>query len=758
MAAIDAPSAAGAANPESRRGVDGESRLRPVEDVAVYILSSSATFVAVACAVVLLSGGPSKKLDTALWVLAFAVALPLGTYLGARQARSLAEIPRPISHWALACGACLLALGLMLLRLLGTGSPQITVLGLMAAAAYGITDSAARRPRIFGALQERPAWAPIAVGVSGVAIMIGLFLVPHGVAAPFSARPLQSLGLLVAAVTALLVIAGIALAAVLIFDRWTLPARRRRLFDLGLCVLLMMIVFQVEAPPPADMFFHHHDFYLGPLNDMAHGRTMLVDVWAQYGVGVYYALLAALSVLPLNHGGLVLLLSTLMVAQYVLVFGTLRMAVRSQALVITAMVAAVMTNIFASMGSYVVYPSTGPLRFGFPYVIVAAAVSAARWPKCARAMQVGQLVILGIAAVWSFETFMYTGATWFALTALRAFRRTGSGLRVFVRDLAAGAAVAIGALLALTIGTRIAAGAWPDWAGYLAYIRLYSVDEFGNLPLDFWSPGLLMAAVIFLSAVGVVWLARDDRGLASAPVLAGLAGFTGFAAASFTYFLGRSHPNNLLNLMVPVCALGCLWASMLLVPREKGQPRWRVAALGLVLVVAVALTALGLPFAVQKWHGTAFAHAVPFADGHRPDNGGLSLRSSLDNLWAGRTFEDSVSDNGARLLQRYDGGNGPALVVAPSATEILLKVHRVNVLPISNPEEDTLVISREWPRISAAIDAVPDGTILLMSTVEPPPNTPIMQRSLAGLQQRFYFQVLASSADGFQVIRLHSRR
>jgi hypothetical protein len=181
-----------------------------------------------------------------------------------------------------------------------------------------------------------------------------------------------------------------------------------------------------------------------------------------------------------------------------------------------------------------------------------------------------------------------------------------------------------------------------------------------------------------------------------------------------------------------------------------------------VLVVAASLTGIGFPGAVQKWHLTAFAQAVPFADGHVPGNGGLSLRTSLGDLWAGRGFDDSIVDNAAMLLQRYDPGDGPALVVAPQATEILLKVHRVNVLPISNPQEDTQIISRLAPRIVASIDAVPAGTILLTSTLVPQSDLarsalPILQFALGELHRRFDFRVLESSPDGLQVIRLHPR-
>jgi hypothetical protein len=766
----DAPPALRATSSAVPPPVSTENRLRPAENVAVHVLSSVAAFVALACAVLVPNGGPSKKLDLPLWVLAFAIALPLGTFLGARQDRRLAAIPQPITRWALAFGTSLLMFGLVLLRLLHTGSAQLTMLGLLAAAAYGVTELAARRPAIFGRLEARPAWAPVVVGASAIVIMIGLFLVtPTTRWALVIGRPFPPLVVVGVVLTAVLVLAGVALAAVLVLDRRTPRAWRRRLFDVGLCVVLAMVVFQVKLPTPLDhsvvVSVVHHDFYLGSVNDMAHGRTMLVDIWALYGVGVYYALLAALSVLPFNHGGLVLLLSTLMTAQYVLVYATLRTAVRSQALVIAAVGAAVMGNIFAAVDSYVVYPSIGPLRFGPPYLVVAAAVAAARWPQHARAMRAGQLIVIAIAAVWSFETFVYTAVTWFALAALLAFGRARVGLWVFVRELAAAAAVSVGAVLALTIGTRVVAGAWPNWGGYFAHVLLYSEGGYGLLPFDFWSPALLMAAVIFLSAVGVVSVARDERVQASGPVLAGLAGFTGFAMSSFTYYVNRSHPNALLVLIVPISALGCLWASIFLSQREQDRRAWRVVPVALALVAATSLTVFSFPFAVQKWHQTAFAQAVPFADGHLPGNGGSSLHTSVEDLLAARAFDDGIVDNGAALLQRYDPGDGPALVVVPHSTqttEILLKVRRVNLLPISYPEEDSLFISRVWPRTAAAIDTVPDGTILLTSTLLPqtesyPPLPPILPRVLEKLHQRFDFQVLESAPDGLQVIRLHSR-
>lgn len=750
---------------ETSRGFLSVDGSEPVENAAVQILSWAAVSIAASCAVGVLSAGPSREFHLALWIVALIIGLPMGMFLGARQNRRLRNTPQPITRWALAIGTALLLVGLVALRALGMGRVQLLALGLIAVSAYGAIELAARFPTVFSRLEVLPAWTPILIGAGAVVIIVALFVcnaVPRWarvVVGP--GQPFRSVLLvLVVASVAVLVLAAVALSAVLVLDRQIARTRYRLLLDVAICVVLAMVVFQVKLPMPVENFVHHQDFYLGPLNDMAHGRTILVEHWAAYGVGVYYALLIALSVVPLHHGGFVLVLSTLMAGLYVVVYATLRTAVRSQALVVTAVLAAVMANVFAMQDSYAVYPSVGPLRFGLPYLIVAFAVAAARWPKNAQAMRGSQLIVIAIAAVWSFETFVYTSFTWFAITAMFAFGPPAAGLRIFLRQVIFAAASAGSAVCAMTVGTRIAAGEWPDWSGYFAYIFMFTVGEFGTIPLDFWSPALLMAAAILLSAVGVLLLARKDTDQVSQAVLTGLVGFTALAWSTFTYFLGEPFPNALLVLFIPLCALGCLWASVFLgyaVQRDRG---WRAVPLAVALLVAATVIVFSSPFAAQKWQLSAFGQLM------RPSGGvGYALRSSFEDLWAGRTYDNQMVDEGATLLQRFDPGDGPALVVIPQGlnrmsvtTEILLRVRRVNLLPISNPEQDTLIMSRLWLRIITVLHNLPEGTILLTSTFVPPNSPPIMKRVLEELQRHFVFQVLAAGPSGAEAVLLHPRR
>ena len=83
---IDAPVALRTTTSEALSSPSTEHQLGTVESFAVRVFASVSVFVALATAVTVLSGGASKKLDTGLWVVAFAVALPLGTFSASARA------------------------------------------------------------------------------------------------------------------------------------------------------------------------------------------------------------------------------------------------------------------------------------------------------------------------------------------------------------------------------------------------------------------------------------------------------------------------------------------------------------------------------------------------------------------------------------------------------------------------------------------------------------------------------------------------
>ena len=79
----------------------------------------------------------------------------------------------------------------------------------------------------------------------------------------------------------------------------------------------------------------HQNFYLGPTNELLHGRTMLVDMFSQYGVGVMYFLAGIFSVVPIGYGTFSIVNSALFALEIVALYAVVRLATRSQLLAVS---------------------------------------------------------------------------------------------------------------------------------------------------------------------------------------------------------------------------------------------------------------------------------------------------------------------------------------------------------------------------------------------------------------------------------------
>jgi hypothetical protein len=414
-------------------------------------------------------------------------------------------------------------------------------------------------------------------------------------------------------------------------------------------------------------------------------------------------------------------------------------------------------NLFSPLEAYFAFPSATALRFGLPYLIILFAVLDARYPVRRRPARLAMLAVLAISATWSFETFAYCGATYAALALVEAVCAGTQIVRRVLRAAILGLAVSAAAVVLFSLLTLIFSGSL-DWGPYFEYLKLYTVSEFGQLPIQFFSAGPLMAAAIFVSAVVLLGLARERPRALAPPMWAALAGFTGFAVVSFTYYLGRSHPNNLLVLLVPVIALGGLWMQVLLAAPAAW---WRTAVTAIITLVLAMIAVASWPSVELKARDTALALAVP--------GGGGSLRQAVESL-AENPVLDPRAPVGVELLANHLPPGAPALVLTEPdlTTEILMRAGRRNLLPISHPPEDVLIKSSQG-RVRAASEQLPAGTLLLTSPVPGPQSPPaptgaspffneLQLIALAVLHQRFVFRLVERSTAGLELVRLVPRR
>jgi hypothetical protein len=226
-------------------------------------------------------------------------------------------------------------------------------------------------------------------------------------------------------------------------------------------------------------------------------------------------------------------------------------------------------------------PSVDGLRF-FPLASLLCFIIAAEEGGFRSDAAGHALWLLGI--VWSPEAAFYATIVWWPYLALRRAQDIGAtsvtGVTIEVlRGAGVALAATVAAFAALATLFWVVYRQWPSIEGFTAYVR----NPPGILPVN--PTGPIWLALAAAGVVAVAQLRADARGIRLGFVsLMGL-----FAAGS--YYLGRSHDNNVLNLL-PFVVLA-LTAALGIGLKD--------VASGFVQVTLASLVALLATFGFESW-------------------------------------------------------------------------------------------------------------------------------------------------------------
>lgn len=336
--------------------------------------------------------------------------------------------------------------------------------------------------------------------------------------------------------------------------------------------------------------WHHWGAYIGPTELACAGVPLFHDAPAQYGLGPTALLATACGG---NHWlAMYVVISTSSLVYSLLMLDTARrVAGAGQTPAQIALIGLVMfvclfvwTAYPPIVGSPVLTPSVSGLRF----LPVAALIwLVVRWGESrlegARLWRVHLLWLLGV--LWSPETAVQVTAVWWPyfvwLKVSRVERRRVLSVLVTANAqllawLAAGCA-------AFVLIYRLGYGLWPSLETYFAYV-LYPP---GPLPAKPFGAVWFFGSMLVAGLAGL-WLAGRlamERRHAN-HVLVALLG----AYGATSYFLGRSHDNNLLNICAFYALLLLAVRALPQVPRVRATTSAMLAAL-LVFPVLAGWTA-----------------------------------------------------------------------------------------------------------------------------------------------------------------------
>jgi hypothetical protein len=421
------------------------------------------------------------------------------------------------------------------------------------------------------------------------------------------------------------------------------------LLMLGLASVILTGVF--TSPGAFWMLWHHWGAYAAASEALLAGAVPFRDFPVQYGMGptLLIALLGGRD--PWLGTYFATALTSLL---YVLAMGACVLALlRDAPRGLTLLALAAMTSAVLLWTGYppdymgpLATPSVGGMRF-VPLALIL--LNIVRHEAAGRAPdQLGHALWL-LSVLWSPEAAFQGTLIWWPYLAIRRAQMVETRASVLLAMLC-GAAQAIAALTLSIAGFallfRLGFGAWPSPFGYLAYVR----NPPGVLQPNLLGPVWLMLAAILAGLMALA--SRDGREMRI--------GFVCLAAllAVGSYYLGRSHDNNLLNLF-PFLVLA-------LVPLLRNGSPGMLS--GFSRLVMAGLVAWPASFGIGAWrHAWERGEAGRLGVGEILDQMRLATPTShamLDAFMAPLgTAVAPTADAGAALdwLRKYDAGT-PVIV------------------------------------------------------------------------------------------------
>jgi len=510
--------------------------------------------------------------------------------------------------------------------------------------------------------------------------------------------------------------------------------------DAAVLTVASLVLFYVAGPEGE--LAENHNYFLGPALAVLHGHPMLVSTFSQYGVGMIYALAAVFLVIPIGYGTFTLLLSCLTVLFFGVFYVILRWSTRSVLVAVIGLASVVVLDMFGQIAFYSHFPSTGVLRFGLPWLLILCSLAAARTTRRRRLFDGLTFAIVAVAAIWSGETCGYCLGTACALACFNAAIADGSvrdRIRRGTRNVALLVGVAASSVLAFTLVMRLATGVWPDWGGYLEFLHLYTIEDFGDLPIEPWSPGLAIGAMYAISAIAIVLLvlSRPELVRERAVAFRAAAGLTALGVLVYTYFLGRSHPNNVIHVSPPAIVLLFVWFDIF---RSTFDSRKAVAVAGATTVFfgAMIVTSQTKNFGL-KYGSTALASVL---------GSSAPLESRVQALWRNPVVSPATVEVIEFVESLQQKHTSLTLLLSPNiTTEVLMRLGLANAVGSSNPAQESIAPGAA-ARIAAAVRSLRPGGILVFSEVES--ALTIEQYALELLRARFAFREIGRDGQGLR--------
>lgn len=300
-----------------------------------------------------------------------------------------------------------------------------------------------------------------------------------------------------------------------------------------------------------------YDFraFMGTINDILGGKTVLVDSFFQYGLILPYALSVIFHFIPLNHTNFFYVNYVINTLGYILMYAVARKWMRSIFIPILFILLIPLHHYYSLLTNVLFNDNITFIRFGWWTILLLYFLVRDEVFRNRSVATIVELLLVGTAVFWAFDVGVYVLFAYVTYTFIRVFlnnRTLRVQLSAFARSLF---------LLCLTLilffsifngFSFVRAGEFPHWKEYFFHTAIFS-SGYGSAKLPLVGQYQIFL-LLHLGMVGYVlyWLCiRADRSRELKRELP-LVGFvTAYAIFQFLYYVGESRPNLIQITMLP---------------------------------------------------------------------------------------------------------------------------------------------------------------------------------------------------------------
>ncbi|MFZ2957915.1 MAG: hypothetical protein WA705_13590 [Candidatus Ozemobacteraceae bacterium] len=288
--------------------------------------------------------------------------------------------------------------------------------------------------------------------------------------------------------------------------------------------------------------FFHFSFYVGPILDILKGKSLLYDFPSQYGYLSIHFLAFVFKFFTLSFDNFNNLSTLLFVIYYIfagLIF--LKLFKKFVPSAISTLIVILFQTIYSPYCG-ILYPSTGPIRFGFGLIICFALLHF----STKKAFIIGSF-FSGIALYWSIETAIYIVPAWF-IVCIIGFLSESKTSKDLLISISKNIGIFIGLclinLLIIFICEYRSGYGFPLLETIIQYATVYK-EGFGALPIPPFGNFYLIVAIMIAGLATVVHIIITKKSTSLFPALTFICVHN---IAVFSYFISRSHENNIVNI------------------------------------------------------------------------------------------------------------------------------------------------------------------------------------------------------------------